>query len=217
MRTWSPDARADLGRAMEQRRKRIGRTLRILGILFLLAAVGIGGYTAWLLWGTGLATQREQSRLRPQIERVIDTKDPKSAGADRVRVPGDAIGILIIPRIDLDMVVVQGVDTASLQKGPGHYPGTAYPWDDHGRVGIAGHRTTYLHPFYSLNELRPGDPITIQTEYGTFRYEVTRSEIIAPSDGSVLDQTQRPTLVLTTCNPRYSAAQRLVVFANRVG
>jgi sortase A len=216
MRTWSSEARADLGRAMEQRRKRIGRTLRVLGVLFLLAAVGIGGYTAWLLWGTGLATKREQARLRPQIERVIDTKDPRSPNADRVRVPGDAIGILIIPRIDLDMVVVQGVDTESLKKGPGHYPGTAYPWDDHGRVGIAGHRTTYLHPFYSLNELRPGDQITIETEYGTFHYEVTRSAIIAPSNASVLDQTERPSLVLTTCNPRYSAAERLVVFANRV-
>jgi sortase A len=215
MRTWSAEAGSELRHAVTERIRKMGRALRILGIVFIVAALALGGYTAWLLWGTGLATQREQARLRPQVERVLGTKDPRSAGAHHLRLPGDAIGILIIPRIDLNMVVVEGTDTESLKKGPGHYPGTAYPWEDHGRVAIAGHRTTYLHPFYSLDALRPDDPIIIETEYGTFRYRVTRTEITAPSDASVLDQTQAPRLVLTTCNPRYSAAQRLIVFADR--
>jgi sortase A len=133
----------------------------------------------------------------------------------RVNVPGSAIGILVIPRMHLDMVVVQGVDTASLKKGPGHYPGSALPWENHGRVAIAGHRTTYLHPFWSLNLLRPGDLIEIKTEYGTFRYHVTRSATLSPTDRSVLQQTENPSLVLTTCTPRFSASHRLVVFADR--
>lgn len=216
MRTSTARAGSELGRSARTWRERVGRPLRILGIVCILGALAIGGYTAWLLWGTGLTTARVQAELRPRIQRVIDTKDPSSPGADRIRVPGDAIGILIIPRIDLDMVVVEGTDIESLKKGPGHYAGTAYPWNAHGRVAIAGHRTTYLHPFYHLDALRTGDPITIETEFGTFRYTVTRSEITSPNDGSVLDQTAHPSLVLTTCNPRYSAAQRLIVFARRV-
>ena len=184
-------------------------------MLFVVAAIGVGTYVGWLLWGTGLTTQREQARLRPGIEHVLNTKDAKRS-PNVVKLPGDAVAVLVIPRIDLNMVVVEGTDTESLKKGPGHYSDSAYPWQDHGRVAIAGHRTTYLHPFYSLDKLRPGDPIILKTEYGTFRYVVSRSFIIDPSDGSVLDQTNAPTLVLTTCNPRYSAAQRLIVTAHRV-
>lgn len=203
------------------RRRRVGRALQILGALFLLAGLGIGGYLAWLLWGTGLETTRAQAELRERF--VVGARRPEEAPpAERVaKVPGRAVAILQIPRIGLDMVVVEGTDTEALKKGPGHYLQTAYPWEDRGRVGIAGHRTTYGAPFWSLDRLRPGDPIVLQTEYGTFRYVVTRTAItppsgILPSGRFVLEQTERPTLVLTTCNPRFSASQRLVVFADRV-
>lgn len=83
-------------------------------------------------------------------------------------------------------------------------------------MGIAGHRTTYLHPFYDLNEMKEGDAIILETEYGTFRYVVTSVSVITPDNSSVLDQTKNPTLVLTTCNPRYSAAERLIVIASRL-
>ena len=85
-----------------------------------------------------------------------------------------------------------------------------------GNAAIAGHRTTYLHPFYNLNELVPGDPITIVTLQGIFLYHVTGSLAVPPTDVSVVDQTRTPTLTLTTCNPRYSASQRLVVHARLV-
>jgi sortase A len=126
------------------------------------------------------------------------------------------VAIIRIPRIHLDMVVVEGTGDVELTKGPGHYAGTAYPWQSTGRVGIAGHRTTYLHPFWALNELRPGDRIQIQTKAGTFRYAVVRHALVSPQDVGVLRQTRRPTLVLTTCAPRFSAAQRLAVFAVRL-
>ena len=113
--------------------------------------------------------------------------------------------------------MVEGTDHESLKKGAGHYPDTADPWDAEGRVGIAGHRTTYLAPFFDLEEVHPGDRITLLTEYGTFDYEVTRSFVI-PSEGSgaVLEQTQRPTLVLTTCDPKYSSSERLIIEAKLV-
>ena len=200
------------------RRTRQGRILRVVGIVFLVIAFAIGGYLGWLLWGTGLATNRAQEGLRERFETTVDTKDPsKAPPAERVvKVPGKAVAILVIPKMDLDMVVVEGTDTESLKKGPGHYTQTAYPWEDHGRVGIAGHRTTYGAPFWSLDKLEEGDRITLQTEYGTYNYRVTRDLIIQPSEGWVLEPTRRPTLVLTTCNPRFSAAERLVVFAERV-
>jgi sortase A len=217
-RAWSDDTLTDLQRAMKERRRRQGRALRIAGALFLVVAVAIGGYLGWLLWGTGLTTKHAQAELRPRFEQTVGTKDASKAppAEQVVKVPGKAVAILVIPRMDLDMVVVEGTGTEDLKKGPGHYSNTAYPWENHGRVGIAGHRTTYGAPFWSLDKLEEGDRITLQTEYGTYNYRVTRTQIILPSEGWVLDPTNRPTLVLTTCNPRFSASQRLVVFAERV-
>jgi len=187
-----------------------------LAILFIAGGLAIGGDLAWELWGTGFTTQRLQADMRPNFEKKLGTRVPTDPTADAVRVPGSAVAILKIPRIHLDMVVVEGTDTESLKKGPGHYTETAYPWQDHGRVAIAGHRTTYLHPFYDLNEMKEGDPVIMETVYGTFRYVVTRVFVITPDNSSVLDQTKNPTLVLTTCNPRYSAAERLIVIASRL-
>jgi len=203
-----------------RRRSRLVLALRTAGLLLIAAAVTIGANLAWELWGTGLTTNRLQAELRPAFEQTVGTRAPSDPTAQKVRLPGDAVAIVTIPRIDLDMVVVEGIDTESLKKGPGHYEDTAYPWQDGGRVGIAGHRTTYAQPFYDLDKVRRGDPIILATEYGTFRYVVTRTVItdpsgILPSGRSVLEQTDRPTLVLTTCNPKYSAAERLIVIADR--
>lgn len=215
VRTWDEGT---LATPAPTKRRRRGRILRIAGLMLLAAALALGGYVWWLLWGTGLTTRAAQNELRPRFEERIATKAPEEAEGERVvRVPGQAVAILRIPDIDVDYVVVEGTDTESLKKGPGHYASTAYPWEETGRVGIAGHRTTYGAPFWSLDELEPGDRIVLATEYGVFDYRVTASRIIEPSDGSVLDATRRPSLVLTTCNPRFSAAERLVVFADRVG
>jgi len=217
--TPAPTSGADpADEARRRRRRRQGRALWISGLLLVLSALGVGGYLAWLLWGTGLTTRAAQEDLRPSFQDKVATRPTREApkGREVVKVPGRAVAILRIPAIDLDYVVVEGTDTDSLKKGPGHYPQTAYPWERSGRVGIAGHRTTYGAPFWSLNELEEGDRIVLATEYGTFRYRVTGSQIILPSEGWVLDRTEEPTLVLTTCEPRFSAAKRLVVFADRV-
>jgi len=207
--------------APRKKRTRKGRILRISGMVLIGAAVVVAGYLWWMLWGTGFETRAAQNDLRPDFANKIGTLDPADAPPRVANVPGQAVAIIRIPKIDIDYVVVEGTDTEALKKGPGHYTETAYPWQDHGRVGIAGHRTTYLAPFWSLNELKPGDRIVLATEYGIFNYRVTRSVVtppsgILPSGASVLDQTEGPTLVLTTCNPRFSASTRLVVFADRV-
>lgn len=191
------------------------------GITCLVAALGVAMYLVWLLWGTGFITSHAQHQLRSQLMPRIGTlpaeQGPAAGSVDarKIFLPGNAVAILKIPRIHLDMVAVEGTDAGSLTKGPGHYTDTAYPWQAHGRVAIAGHRTTYLHPFWSLDKMRPGDPIILATRYGTFRYSVFRVFTTSPGDLSVLDQTTTPTLALTTCDPRFSATRRLIVLANR--
>ena len=194
-----------------------------------MAALVLGAYYAWLLWGTGIGTAHAQTQLRTQLTHEIEERpapppvDPASPAppqpADTVAITPPKLGapmaIIKIPRIHLDMVVVNGATTETLKLGPGHYLGTAYPWEAKGAVGIAGHRTTYLHPFWSLDALRHGDLIRLVTPHGTFDYRVTRTITIVPSQNWVLRQTQAPTLVLTTCTPRFSASHRLVVFADR--
>jgi sortase A len=197
-----------------------GLILKWFGVACLMVAAGLGGYIGWLLWGTGLETQAAQNDLRPGFEHVINSKPASEGpqpGSTALPLRGQAYAELVIPRLDFDMIVVQGTDEESLKKGPGHYPDTADPWDATGRVGIAGHRTTYLHPFYNLDQLQVGDEITLRTEYGTFTYSVSQVFVVASTgSGVVLTQTPEPTLVLTTCNPRYSSSQRLIVTADRI-
>lgn len=125
---------------------------------------------------------------------------------------GDAIGRITIPRIGASYDVVQGTDEASLEKGPGHYPGTAFP--GLGRtVAIAGHRTTYLAPFRHIDALKPGDRIVVAMAYARFTYVVQYAKIVLPTALWVTRDVGYERLVLSACNPLYSAAQRIIVFA----
>jgi sortase A len=139
--------------------------------------------------------------------------------------PGDPIGRLIIPHLGMNRVIVQGTigsgslspasDTAYLRGGPVHYgvtplPGAGEPF------AIAGHRTTYSAPFYSLDALRRGDTIVVETPYGRFVYRVAKLTTVLPSDVGVL-YDRGYGLVLTTCTPPYSASHRLVVWASATG
>jgi sortase A len=201
-----------------ERRRLDGRTvIRWFGLLCLMGAAFFAGYVAWLLWGTGLQTQRAQAALRPAIEGQIADPRPPSEGpkpGSQV-VPGSAYAVIKIPRIALDMVVVQGTDYTSLKAGPGHYVDTADPWEGTGRVGIAGHRTTYLHPFFNLDQVVPGDTNELLTGFGTYTYTLTKNFVLPEATaGDVLRQTSQPTLVLTTCNPRYASSQRPIVEAD---
>lgn len=135
------------------------------------------------------------------------------ARLDRSQVTaGDAIGQLQIPRLGNTYNVVEGTGTQNLEEGPGHYPSTAFPGMGQ-TVAIAGHRTTYLAPFRFINELKPGDRIFITMRYGKFTYVVQYLRIVKPSDVWVINDVGYERLVLSACNPIYSAAQRIIVFA----
>ncbi len=199
----------------------IGRILLALGALVLL-------FLAFQLWGTGLLEAHSQSQLRHTLAAELphgeadlhpSTPHPGQTGVSSRPAPataapaeGQPVGFLEIPAIGLGQVIVQGVGTGDLRAGPGHYPGTPLPGQP-GNASIAGHRTTYAHPFYNLNALVPGDRILIVTPQGIFLYRVRFLVAVAPTDTTVLAPTNRALLTLTTCNPRYSAAQRLVLRA----
>ena len=125
---------------------------------------------------------------------------------------GRGIGRIDIPSIGADYVLVQGTDSTSLQSGPGHYPDTSFPGQ--GRtIGVAGHRTTYLAPFHDIDKIEPGDDVIVEMPYATFTYEVNSTDIVEPSDVSIVDDVGYERLVLTACHPLYSAAQRYAIFA----
>ncbi len=130
---------------------------------------------------------------------------------DQVKT-GDAIGQIQIPRVGHSYNIVQGTDTRSLEEGPGHYPSTAFPGMGQ-TVAVAGHRTTYLAPFRFLNELTAGDRIFVTMPYGRFTYVVQYQRIVQPTQTSVIDDVGYDRLVLSACNPLYSAAQRIIIFA----
>jgi sortase A len=125
---------------------------------------------------------------------------------------GAAIGKIEIAKIGASFDVVQGTDTSSLEKGPGHYPQTAFPGLGQ-TVAIAGHRTTYLAPFRKINDLRPGDKIVLKMPYAQFTYSVQFTKIVVPTALWVIHNVGYDRLVLSACNPLYSAAQRIIVFA----
>jgi sortase A len=153
--------------------------------------------------------QRQQTKLKEAYihppERVV-MKRP---------LPGDSIAKIDIPAIGVSKYVVEGTDTDSLRKGPGHYPKTPLP-GERGTVAIAGHRTTYGAPFRKLNELHRGDRITLEMPYGTFIYRVQKIQVVDDSALWITKSVGYNRLVLSACHPLYSAAQRIVAFARLV-
>ncbi|MGI8903724.1 MAG: class E sortase [Solirubrobacteraceae bacterium] len=137
------------------------------------------------------------------------------ARLEQHRVPtGYAVGTIAISKISksYSYSIIQGTDTSSLEKGPGHYPATAFPGLGQ-TIGVAGHRTTYLAPFKKINELSPGDRIVVKMPYAQFTYVVQYTKIVVPTALWVVNNVGYERLVLSACNPLYSAAQRIIVFA----
>ena len=215
---------------------RWGRLVKRVALAFVSTGLLLLSFVAYQLWGTALYEHHAQDQLRQELAGRLPSPTattappPTAPGATTTTAPpaavvnqvapttpdprvGTPIGLLTIPAIGMNgTAIVEGTDENQLQQGPGHYVGTPLPGQA-GNAAIAGHRTTYGAPFYNLNELKVHDPITIQTAQGSFTYQVATSQVVVPTNTAVLDASTTPELTLTTCNPRYSAAQRLVVVA----
>ena len=132
---------------------------------------------------------------------------------------GNAVAKLVIPRLDLDWTVVQGVARNDLKQGPGHFPESPMP-GEFGNMAIAGHRTTWGEPFADLDQLQPGDDLYL-TDLGGLRYHyrIVETVIVGPRDYPLLVpaiDTTKVSVTLITCHPRYSTRQRLAVRAELV-
>jgi sortase A len=180
--------------------------MSVSGVL-LIADAGVT--LAWQEPLSALMADREQATLERELA------DPPARVIERRPLRGDSIGRISLPTIDRSYFMVEGTDTATLRKGPGHYPKTPLPGEA-GTVGIAGHRTTYGAPFRHIDKLDPRDRIVLEMPYGTFTYRVEKTEIVPPTQVSVTDPVGYKRLILSACHPLYSAAQRIVVFARQV-
>ena len=209
-----------------------------IGTFLLVIGLGILAWAATVyLWKdpfTTAYTAYEQRRLasnldeqfdnwHPTREPVVESGDPAkrddvSREAKRYRLAsedGDAIARIRIPRLDLNLVVVNGTSVSDLRRGPGRHLETYMP-GEHELVYIAGHRTTYGAPFGDVNELKAGDTITLELPYATIAYRVTRHRIVDDNDVSVLESPHHEQLVLQACHPRFFASQRYLVYATPV-
>jgi sortase A len=197
------------------------------GVLMLIDA---GLTVTWQEPVSAFFAQQEQDALNRELKRdapqaAHDKLAVASIHDQRVRLrrlatlaksrarTGHAIGTIRMPTLGRRYAIVQGTDTDSLRKGPGHYPETSFPGMG-GTVAIAGHRTTYLAPFRTIDSLKKGDPIVLDMPYGTFTYAVEKTQVVPPEQTSVINRVPgAERLVLSACHPLYSASHRIIVFA----
>ena len=129
---------------------------------------------------------------------------------------GTKLGTLRIDAINVRADFFEGTDTATQRKGPGLDPQSARPGEP-GTVVIEGHRTTYTHPFVDLDRVHAGDRVDLTTTGALFAYSVEGSRVVKAADLDATLHTSNAALALVTQNPKYSAAQRLVVSARYLG
>ena len=210
------------------------RGRRILGTLL----IGAGVLTlAWALavwqWQdpfTALYTHWQQHNLAQNLNREFAAfhRAPSADGGGRAAEPrlvaaeawrfrrsakrGQAIGRIVIRRVGLRMVLVNGTDHDSLTKGPGRDLRSYMPGQNR-LVYVAGHRTTYLAPFSHIDAIRPGDAIELTMPYATFVCRAFRHRIVPSSDMSVLRSPTHELLELQACHPRFFATHRYIVYA----
>jgi len=214
------------------------RLSRIAGTILAVAGLGM---LAWVLvvwrWQdpfTALYTHWKQHQLSQTYERRFSQYEPAQLRRNEVSVSartkviarearlyriqsgrGQAIGRIRVPRLDLNMILVNGTDHSSLTKGPGRDRRTYMPGEGQ-LVYIAGHRTTYLAPFAHIERLRSGDAVTLDVPYATFRYRVFKHRIVGAHEMSVLRSHGVEVVELQACHPRFFASQRYIAYARLV-
>jgi sortase A len=214
------------------------RKIRIAGFTMVWTGVLTLGIVAYQLVVTDLLNDRVQAEAREvlvedlqerrtELETSVTVTLPDSGSPGTTQATdiesvdfhpeeaveeGEPLGMIRIPSIDLDWVLFGGVLPSTLNQGPGHMPWTPLPGQP-GNAVISGHRTTYGAPFFDLDLLEPGDIIEVETAIGVHHYTVRETIIVSPTDVWVTDPKPGAWLTLTTCNPKFSAAERLIVQA----
>ena len=189
-------------------RRWLRRALSGLSVVLLLGGLGLVGFP--------FATNMWQGRIQGRLDDQIASPELQQAYKERKIETCDSLTRIKIPALGLDTVVVEGITPSALRAGAGHYPQTPLPCEG-GNVSIAGHRTTYGRPFGNVDQLKPGDTIELTTPIGGCVYQVSKAPfVVPPTDLGVIEPTGERSLTLTTCHPKGSAAQRLIIRATWV-
>jgi sortase A len=203
--------------------------MMVAGVLTLAWAVVVW---RWEDPFTALYTHWQQGKLAARLDHEFATYHPtrvdrtdlaaerRAVSADarafrRTATTGQAIGRIVIGRIGLKMVLVNGTDESTLKKGPGRDARSYMPGQNR-LVYIAGHRTTYLAPFSHIDAIRDGDFIRLEMPYATFVYRAFRHRVVAATDMSVLRSPTHEVLELQACHPRFFATHRYIVYAKLI-
>ena len=218
------------------------RNIQVFGWTLIWSGIFIFGYLGWQLFGTDLVNAGVQAEAQTELtetlreaqvdlpepdvivpEEYLDVSDnPPPDLPERVEFHpesaperGEELAFLRIPKIGVDEVLFEGVDRSTLKSGPGHMEGTPVPGQP-GNSVVSGHRTTYGRPFFDFDLLAEGDKIEVETAIGMHTFEVRQIQVVKPTDVWVTDHRPGGWLTLTTCEPKFSARQRLVVWAEMV-
>ena len=198
------------GFLLDALRSRPVARLMLSGLSVVLAVIGIG------MLAYPFATNLYQDRLQTQLAIEIERPELRQAYQAGEVAEGDPLTRIKIPSLDVSTIVVEGTGASALRAGAGHYPNTPLPGEE-GNVAIAGHRTTYGKPFADIDRLKPGDEIVLETPLGSHTYKVSGAPFVVPNtEWSVISQTPGHTLTLTSCHPKGSDKERIIVKAELV-
>jgi sortase A len=194
--------------ALAQRRG-ARRGITVTAVVLVVAALGMLAYP--------VVTDLYHDSLQGRLSKELASPSIRQAYLDGTLKAGQSLTRLRIPKLGVNVVVVQGIDENSLRAGAGHYPETPLPCEV-GDVAIAGHRTTYGKPFANIDRLAPGDKIVLATPVGTCVYQVSQAPfVVLPDDWQVVANTPGQfELTLTACHPKGSASHRLVIKAQMI-
>ncbi len=202
------------------------KALRTTGNVFIFLGLSILFFVLYELVGTSVITKARQADLQADFDaELAQPAALNPAFTGKLPVPGNRrsavrpLARIIIPKINVNAIVVEGVTLERLAYGPGHYPKTKL-FGEKGVVGVAGHRTGWSAPFFNLDRLVAGDVVIIETTAATYTYKVRDTTVVAPSHSEVLDGNPHSSavqqLVLTTCTPKFTAKNRLIVFTDLI-
>jgi sortase A len=197
-----------------------------IGPILIILGIAIIGYALFMRY----SAERKQRLMIESFQKTLETIGiTESTGESSASSTGDnqatatspdgqpklqnisTLGIMVIPKINLNVAVAEGTNDETLKYAVGHFEGTALPGEK-GNFSVAGHRSyTYNQYFNRLDELKKGDEIRIRTKKGEFTYEVDSTFVVEPTEVSVLDKSNDATITLITCTPIRSATHRLII------
>lgn len=182
--------------------------LTIVGIGLIFLGIGI-----WQQMNMKIKTKETLNIAKSMVNETSKTPIRDKKNKVSKISSGDTIGLLVIPRINSELAIVEGTDPDDLEKGVGHYKGSFLP-GGHGQIVLSGHRDTV---FRHLGELKIGDPLLVKLTTGVYNYKITHMKIVDSKDTSVITlQNKKEELILTTCYPfRYigNAPKRYIIYA----